>query len=90
MELFRKVADSGPAVLATTHSMNSLELCDGLWVLVRGQTAYLGPPSHALEYFRVEDWDAIFTQIPKQSPSAWAASCLRDPVCKQFMRRATK
>ena len=42
MQLFRRLARQGRAVLVATHATTSLELCDEVIVLQDGQTAYRG------------------------------------------------
>ncbi len=47
MGLFRRLAGNGRAVLVATHATTSLDLCDEVIVLERGQTAYRGGASGA-------------------------------------------
>jgi energy-coupling factor transporter ATP-binding protein EcfA2 len=47
MGLFRRLAGHGRAVLVATHATTSLDLCDEVIVLERGQTAYRGGASGA-------------------------------------------
>jgi ABC-type multidrug transport system ATPase subunit/ABC-type multidrug transport system permease subunit len=47
MQLFRRLADDGRAVLVATHATASLDLCDQVVVLQPGQPAFCGEPSAA-------------------------------------------
>jgi ABC-type multidrug transport system permease subunit len=47
MQLFRRLADHGRAVLVATHATASLDLCDEVVVLQAGLAAYRGSPSQA-------------------------------------------
>jgi ABC-type multidrug transport system ATPase subunit/ABC-type multidrug transport system permease subunit len=47
MELFRRLADHGRAVLVATHATASLELCDEVVVLDTGTASYRGAPAEA-------------------------------------------
>ncbi len=47
MQLFRRLADHGRAVLVATHATASLDLCDEVIVLQAGVTTYRGNPSEA-------------------------------------------
>jgi ABC-type multidrug transport system ATPase subunit/ABC-type multidrug transport system permease subunit len=47
MQLFRRLAGRGRAVLVATHATTSLDLCDEVIVLQDGQTAYRGGSSGA-------------------------------------------
>jgi len=44
MQLFRRLADHGRAVLVATHATASLDLCDEVIVLQAGRTAHRGSP----------------------------------------------
>ena len=47
MQLFRRLADHGRAVLVATHASASLDLCDEVVVLEAGQCSFRGSPSAA-------------------------------------------
>ena len=47
MQLFRRLADHGRAVLVVTHATASLDLCDEVVVMSRGVAAYRGAPEGA-------------------------------------------
>jgi ABC transport system ATP-binding/permease protein len=47
MEMFRRLADHGRAVLVATHATASLELCDEVVVLERGLSTHRGAPEGA-------------------------------------------
>lgn len=64
MELLRALADDGRIVIATTHSLGSLQNCDRVLFLARGgRPAYFGPPSEAADYFRDQGWGDTFPRI---------------------------
>jgi ABC-type multidrug transport system ATPase subunit len=74
MQLFRRLARQGRAVLVATHATTSLELCDEVIVLQEGQTAYRGDWSGARAHVTAvaeEATDAPATAI--RSPAAPAA-----------------
>jgi ABC-type multidrug transport system ATPase subunit/ABC-type multidrug transport system permease subunit len=50
MQLFRRLAGQGRAVLVATHATTSLDLCDEVIVLQDGQIAYRGGSSGARAY----------------------------------------
>ncbi len=52
MELFRRLADNGRAVLVATHATASLDLCDEVIVLDAGSQAFRGDPASARRYLR--------------------------------------
>lgn len=82
MHNLRKLAKSSHkekahSVVVTTHIMDSLDLLDQLWVVFKGHLVFSGPPAQARDFFRVTELRAIFEQLPKRKPTAWAKS-LRD------------
>ena len=87
MKLLSEVADTGRIVLVATHAMESIELADALCVLVGGHVAFFGPPPLALSYFRVDRYAGLFTQLEKQSPSAWHLTSSSDGDQRRFLRR---
>jgi ABC-type multidrug transport system ATPase subunit len=50
MELFRRLADHGRAVLVATHATASLDLCDEVVVLDRGVATHRGAPPGARDH----------------------------------------
>jgi ABC-type multidrug transport system ATPase subunit/ABC-type multidrug transport system permease subunit len=50
MQLFRRLADHGRAVLVVTHATASLDLCDEVVVLSKGVTAHRGAAADTLAY----------------------------------------
>jgi ABC-type multidrug transport system ATPase subunit len=71
MQLLRQLADGGRTVLTVTHSIQSLDLCDRLLFLAPGgQTAYFGPPSETLSYFRQPGYPEVFQQLDKAAPGS--------------------
>jgi ABC-type multidrug transport system ATPase subunit len=87
MDLLRRLARQGRAVLVATHATASLPMCDALLVLVAGRVAYFGPPNDALAFFKAESFGQIFTRLPLRSPEAWAKAHLQDPQRAGFLAR---
>jgi ABC-type multidrug transport system ATPase subunit len=50
MQLFRRLADHGRAVLVVTHATASLDLCDEVIVLQKGVMTHRGAPAEALAH----------------------------------------
>jgi len=64
MELLRGLADGGRTVVAVTHTIESLDLCNRILFLAPGgQTAYFGPPAESLPYFGARQHKEIFNQL---------------------------
>ena len=69
MQLFRRLAGHGRAVLVATHATTSLDLCDEVIVLQDGQTAYRGGSSGARAHVT-----AVADERPAASDGARAAT----------------
>ena len=81
MQLFRRLADHGRAVLVVTHATASLELCDEVLVLDRGRESHRGAPAGALAHlgavaqdFRAREARLAAPAPPTVSPVAAAAT----------------
>ncbi|HBY94737.1 MAG TPA: ABC transporter ATP-binding protein [Chloroflexi bacterium] len=73
MRLLRQLADDGQTVLLVTHATKNVMLCDQVVFLAKGgHLAYFGPPEEALDYFGVQDFDAIYEKLENElTPAAW-------------------
>ncbi|HWF54183.1 MAG TPA: ATP-binding cassette domain-containing protein, partial [Solirubrobacteraceae bacterium] len=58
MELFRRLADHGRAVLVVTHATASLELCDEVVYLQKGVATHRGHPAGARAYLEAVGRDS--------------------------------
>jgi ABC-type multidrug transport system ATPase subunit len=74
MELFRALADRERGVALVTHATKNLALCDRVVILARGgHLIFNGPPSDALRFFEVDDYDGIYTALDETPLDAWLA-----------------
>ena len=64
---------SGRIVLAVTHNLRHLALCDSVVVMFHGVMAYHGPMPGMLEYFRAESAEEVFPRLAKRTPQEWEA-----------------
>jgi hypothetical protein len=69
---FRALADTGRTIVAVTHSLLALTLCDRvLFLAPGGAVAFYGTPSEAADYF---DWDepaSVFAALTAASAAQW-------------------
>jgi ABC-type multidrug transport system ATPase subunit len=81
MRLLRTLADGGRTVIAVTHSMQSIRLCDRLLVLAPGGgLAYFGRPQLAPAFFECEDLQDVFQLLNDEQGRDWNAALRLDPV----------
>ena len=80
MVLLRELADAGHTVIAVTHSMQSIRLCDRLLVLATGgRPAYFGPPQLAPACFGCDDLQEVFQLLNADRDRDWSAQLPGDP-----------
>ncbi len=90
MQLLRRLADGGRAVITTTHATASLGLADFLVVVVQGHLAWLGPPREALQHFGVSDPDLIFKALRQGTPASWASRYRQSPTRQRMAARPAR
>ena len=65
--------ESRRIVLAVTHNLRHLSLCDSVVVMYHGVMAFHGSLPDMLEYFRAETPEDVFLRLAKRNPEEWAA-----------------
>jgi ABC-type multidrug transport system ATPase subunit/ABC-type multidrug transport system permease subunit len=86
MELFRRLADHGRAVLVATHATASLELCDEVVVLERGVPTHRGAPAGARERLKAvaRSAEEPADRPPMPPPAALEPAWGSRPVAVEF------
>jgi ABC transport system ATP-binding/permease protein len=86
MEQMRDLAHDGRTVIVVTHSVDNLDQCDRLLVLVPGgRIAYYGPPEEGLEYFGQTRWAEVFQAFERYPDRDWAAEYAASPAYAQYI-----
>ena len=86
MEQMRDLAHDGRTVIVVTHSVDNLDTCDRLLVLVPGgRIAYYGPPEEGLDYFRQARWAEVFQAFENYPDRDWAAEYAASPAYAQYV-----
>jgi len=86
MEQMKDLAHDGRTVIVVTHSVDNLDQCDRLLVLVPGgRIAFYGPPSDGLQYFGQNRWAEVFQQFDKYPDRDWAAEYRASPAYAQYV-----
>jgi len=89
MRMLRALADDGRTVIAVTHSMQCIRLCDRLLVLAPGgHPAYFGPPQLAPAFFECEDLQDVFQLLNSDPSRDWSAALRADPVSGRHVEAA--
>ncbi|MBV9311155.1 MAG: FHA domain-containing protein [Solirubrobacterales bacterium] len=72
MAAFRELADNQRGVALVTHATRNLTLCDRVVVMARGGTVvFEGEPDALLEFFSVDSFDAVYTELAGEQPERW-------------------
>jgi ABC-type multidrug transport system ATPase subunit/predicted component of type VI protein secretion system len=87
MQLLALLADQGRTVMLVTHATKNVMLCDQVVFLAKGgNLAYFGPPTGALPYFGVQDFDQIYTKLEhEKSPQEWAERYQGSPPHRDYV-----
>ena len=86
MEQMRDLAHDGRTVIVVTHSVDNLDTCDRLLVLVPGgRIAYYGPPEEGLAYFGQARWAEVFQAFERYPDRDWAGEYAASPACAQYV-----
>jgi ABC transport system ATP-binding/permease protein len=86
MEQMRDLAHDGRTVIVVTHSVDNLDTCDRLLVLVPGgRIAYYGPPEEGLAYFGQARWAEVFQAFERYPDRDWASEFAASPAYAQYV-----
>jgi hypothetical protein len=86
MEQMRDLAHDGRTVIVVTHSVDNLDQCDRLLVLVPGgRIAYYGPPEEGLSYFGQSRWAEVFQAFERDPDRDWASEYAASPAYAQYV-----
>jgi ABC transport system ATP-binding/permease protein len=87
MEQMRDLAHDGRTVIVVTHSVDNLDTCDRLLVLVPGgRIAYYGPPEEGLTYFGQSRWAEVFQAFERYPDRDWAGEYAASTAYQQYVR----
>ncbi|WP_341531708.1 ATP-binding cassette domain-containing protein (plasmid) [Nostoc sp. UHCC 0302] len=87
MSLLRSLADVSSTVVLITHATKNVAIADQVIFLAKGgRLAYVGPPKLALNYFGVQDFDAIYHKVEHQlSAQQWEERFKSSGYYKKFI-----
>jgi ABC-type multidrug transport system ATPase subunit len=87
MSLLRSFCDQVSTVVLITHATKNVAIADQVVFLAKGgRLAYVGPPKLALDYFGVQDFDAIYHKVEHQlSPQQWEERFKSSGYYKKFV-----
>jgi ABC-type multidrug transport system ATPase subunit len=71
MLLLRELSYKGKTVVLVTHTLDNIQLCDAVVLLVDGRLAFFGTPAEALTHFAIEHMPALYARLKEMSPEQW-------------------
>ena len=84
----RELADAGRTVIAVTHSMKALAMCDRvLFLAAGGRVAFFGPPAEAAEYFGRTDAADVFLALDTEPGDTWQRRFRDHPAYARYVTR---
>ncbi|HEY7269319.1 MAG TPA: ATP-binding cassette domain-containing protein [Dehalococcoidia bacterium] len=73
MELFRSLTAGGVSLIISTHSTQSLRMCDKIAWLSRGRLVFFGSPAECLRHFHVTSFGEIYDLLNEDGATEhWA------------------
>lgn len=84
MQLFRRLADHGRAVLVATHATASLDLCDEVVILRKGAPVHRSPPAEARMHLEAAVLDTETVQVADPEAAARPRSVATPPTDRPF------
>jgi ABC-type multidrug transport system ATPase subunit/pSer/pThr/pTyr-binding forkhead associated (FHA) protein len=86
MEQMAELAHDGRTIIVVTHSVDNLDLCDRLLVLVAGgKIGYFGAPKDGLRYFGKARWAEVFQAFENEPGRDWAAEFRQSAYYQQYI-----
>jgi energy-coupling factor transporter ATP-binding protein EcfA2 len=71
MLLLRELSYKGKTVVLVTHSLEHVDLCDNVALLVGGRLAYVGRPDELLAHFGIDRLPHLYPRLREKRPDAW-------------------
>jgi ABC transport system ATP-binding/permease protein len=91
MVWLRDLAHGGRTVIVITHSVDNLDKCDRLLVVVPGgRVAFYGPPAEGLSYFGQARWAEVFQAFERYPDRDWTAEFVASPAYARYARTQEK
>jgi ABC-type multidrug transport system ATPase subunit len=71
MLLLRELAYKGKTVVLVTHTLDNIQLCDGMALLVDGRLAFYGRADEARAYFDIDHMVNLYARLKQKPAAAW-------------------
>ena len=73
MLLLRELSYKGKTIVLVTHTLDNIDLCDSVALVMDGRLAFFGPAAEAKAHFEIEHMVNLYTRLKEKSGEAWSA-----------------
>ena len=72
MLLLRELSYKGKTVVLVTHTLDHIELCDAVALVVDGRLAFFGTAADARAHFEIDHMVNLYTRLKEKAGEAWS------------------
>jgi len=73
MLLLRELSYKGKTIVLVTHTLDHIDLCDSVALVMDGRLAFFGPAAEAKAHFAIDHMVNLYTRLKEKSGEAWSA-----------------
>ncbi len=73
MLLLRELSYKGKTIVLVTHTLDHIDLCDSVALVMDGRLAFFGPAAEAKAHFEIDHMVNLYTRLKEKSGEAWSA-----------------
>ncbi len=83
MLLLRELSYKGKTVVLVTHTLDNIQLCDGIVLLVEGRLAFHGSPAQARTRFGIDQMVNLYARLKERPAAEWQAAFRESPEYRE-------
>jgi ABC-type multidrug transport system ATPase subunit/pSer/pThr/pTyr-binding forkhead associated (FHA) protein len=73
MLLLRELSYKGKTIVLVTHTLDHIDLCDAVALVMDGRLAFFGPAAAAKAHFEIDHMVNLYTRLKEKPGEAWSA-----------------
>jgi energy-coupling factor transporter ATP-binding protein EcfA2 len=73
MLLLRELSYKGKTIVLVTHTLDHIDLCDSVALVMDGRLAFFGPAAEAKAHFGIDHMVNLYTRLKEKTGEAWSA-----------------
>ena len=83
MLLLRELSYKGKTVVLVTHTLDNIQLCDGIGLLVEGRLAFHGSPAEVRARFGIDQMVNLYARLKERPAAEWQAAFRESPEYRE-------